>query len=206
MHETGASESPRCKSPSNLLDTKGGDNANASVIHRTNIDIPNGQTAANRSHVELLFSGLPEPIDLDLDLSTRTIYWTDRGDPPRGNSVNRAPMDTPTGFDPSDRKDQQIIATGLNEGIGIALDVKAKRMYFTDAGGSVCGANLDGSNKRVLLTGQGRLTGIAFVILRKGHPVPTVSICSLVPPSPAHLAATRNQRDTVRRLLRICSC
>jgi hypothetical protein len=39
-----------------------------------------------------LFDGLPEPIDLELDLKNRFIYWTDRGDPPRGNTVNRASM------------------------------------------------------------------------------------------------------------------
>jgi hypothetical protein len=34
--------------------------------------------------------GLPEPIDLELDLYNHMLYWTDRGDPPRGNTVNRA--------------------------------------------------------------------------------------------------------------------
>jgi hypothetical protein len=42
----------------------------ARVIHRANIDIPRGETAANRSDIEVLFEGLPEPIDMDLDLST----------------------------------------------------------------------------------------------------------------------------------------
>ena len=62
---------------------KGGDNANLGVIRRASIDIPNGETAANRSDIELLFDGLPEPIDMDLDLNTRMMYWTDRGDPPK---------------------------------------------------------------------------------------------------------------------------
>ena len=51
---------------------------------------PNGQSAANRTDIEVLFDGLPEPIDLELDLENRLLYWTDRGDPPRGNTVNRA--------------------------------------------------------------------------------------------------------------------
>jgi hypothetical protein len=29
-----------------------------------------------------------EPIDLELDLKNRMLYWTDRGDPPSGNTVN----------------------------------------------------------------------------------------------------------------------
>ena len=48
---------------------------------------------ANRKDIEVLYKDLPEPIDLDLDLENRMMYWTDRGDPPRGNTVNRAPMD-----------------------------------------------------------------------------------------------------------------
>jgi hypothetical protein len=41
----------------------------------------------------VLFDQLPEPIDLELDRANRVLYWTDRGDPPRGNTVNRAPID-----------------------------------------------------------------------------------------------------------------
>ena len=72
---------------------KGSDNAGQGRIFRANLEIPKGQTPANRNDIELLYENLPEPIDLDLDLANRTMYWTDRGDPPRGNTVNRAPMD-----------------------------------------------------------------------------------------------------------------
>ena len=72
---------------------KGPDNAGVGRIFRANTEIPKGETAANRSDIEVLFEGLPEPIDLELDLKNRLIYWTDRGNPPTGNSVSRAPMD-----------------------------------------------------------------------------------------------------------------
>ena len=72
---------------------KGPDNAGEGRIFRANLEIPKGQTPANRKDIEVLYEDLPEPIDLELDLANRTIYWTDRGDPPRGNTVNRAPMD-----------------------------------------------------------------------------------------------------------------
>jgi len=146
---------------------KGGDNANLGVIRRAGIDIPKGETAANRSDVEVLFDGLPEPIDMDLDLNTRMMYWTDRGDPPNGNTVNRAPMDLTGGFDPKNRKDLEILVTGLREGIGISLDLKGRRIFFTDLSGTVYAANLDGSGKKALLTGQGSLTGITFAELPK---------------------------------------
>jgi hypothetical protein len=45
------------------------------------------RTPPNRTDIEVLFDGLPEPIDLELDLKNRVLYWTDRGDPPRGNSL-----------------------------------------------------------------------------------------------------------------------
>ena len=37
-------------------------------IFRAGIEIPKGETAANRSDIEVFFDRLPEPIDLELDL------------------------------------------------------------------------------------------------------------------------------------------
>jgi hypothetical protein len=70
-------------------------------IFRAGLEVPQGESPAHRSDLEVLFDGLPEPIDMDLDLSARMMYWTDRGDPPRGNTVNRAVMDDP-GASPPD--------------------------------------------------------------------------------------------------------
>jgi hypothetical protein len=55
------------------------------------------------------------------------------------------------------------------EGIGLALDLKGGRMFVTDFAGSVYCANLDGSNQRTLLFGEGNLTGIAYVELPAGN-------------------------------------
>jgi hypothetical protein len=55
------------------------------------------------------------------------------------------------------------------EGIGLALDVKGGRMFITDFGGSVYGADLDGSNRRTLLFAEGNLTGIAFADLQSAY-------------------------------------
>jgi hypothetical protein len=140
---------------------KGPDNAGLGRIFRANLEIPKGQTPANRTDVELLYNDLPEPIDLDLDLANRMMYWTDRGDPPRGNTVNRAPMDPA----PGKRNDPEIVFTQLMEGIGLALDLANERMFMTDLGGSVYSANLDGSNKKTLFFALGNLTGIAYAEL-----------------------------------------
>ena len=83
--------------------------------------------------IELLYDNLPEPIDLDLDPVHQTLYWTDRGDPPRGNTVNRAPMNP----EAENGKEPEILFAHLMEGIGLALDLKGGRMFITDLGGSV---------------------------------------------------------------------
>jgi sugar lactone lactonase YvrE len=140
---------------------KGGTKAGQGRLCRANIEIPSGQTPANRQDIEVLYDGLPEPIDLDIDPATRILYWTDRGDPPRGNTVNRAPLDAPTGKRPT----PEILFSHLMEGIGLALDPKGGRMFITDFAGSVYSANLDGSNQQTLLFAQGNLTGIAYVEL-----------------------------------------
>lgn len=136
---------------------KGGDNAGLGTIRRANLNRAANEDAAPRSDIEVLFDGLPEPIDLDLDLSQRMIYWTDRG----SNTVSRAPIDPPSGVVPSARTDRQTVMSELKEAIGITLG--GGRMYVTDLGGNVYTARLDGSDKRTILTGQGSLTGIVFV-------------------------------------------
>src|SRR5580658_5842260 len=138
---------------------KGSDNAGEGRIFRASLEIPEGQTPGDRKDIELLYEGLPEPIDLELDLANRMIYWTDRGDPPRGNTVNRALMDPAQG---NGKKEPQIVFDHLMEGIGIALDLKGGRMFLTDLGGSVYSANLDGSNKKTVLAAEGNLTGIVY--------------------------------------------
>jgi DNA-binding beta-propeller fold protein YncE len=134
---------------------KGPSNAGQGRILRANIEIPKGASPTNRSDIEVLFDQLPEPIDLELDLANRVLYWTDRGDPPRGNTVNRAAIDK--------KAAPEILITHLMEGIGIALDVPGNRMFVTDLAGSVYSADLDGKNERNFLCArQGNLTGVAY--------------------------------------------
>jgi len=140
---------------------KGPDNAGRGRILRAGLELPGGQTPTNRRDIEVLYDRLPEPIDLDLDLGRRLMYWTDRGDPPRGNTVNRAPLDAP----PGGRPEPEIVVTHLMEGIGLALDPRGGRMFFTDLAGTVYSAQLDGSHGDVLAFAQGNLTGIAFINL-----------------------------------------
>jgi hypothetical protein len=123
-------------------------------IFRAGIDIARGQTSPKRLDVEVLFEGLTEPLDLELDLERHVLYWTDRGDPPRGNSVSRTPIDG--------HLNQQIVLGHMMEGIGIALDVRGDRMFVTDLAGSIYSARLNGSEKRPIAMAQGNLSGIAY--------------------------------------------
>ena len=134
---------------------KGADNGEQGRLFRAGLEIPKGETAANRSDIEVFFDHLPEPIDLELDVKNRVLYWTDRGDPPRGNTVNRASIDAKP-------RAPEIVVTHLMEGIGIALDVPHDRMFVTDFAGSIYSARLDGSGERNFLYAQGNLTGIAY--------------------------------------------
>jgi hypothetical protein len=141
---------------------KGPSDAGLGRILRAGIDPPAGQTAANRSDIEVIFKDLPEPIDLEIEHTSRTLYWTDRGDPPYGNTVNRAALDDIGSSEP------EIVLTHLMEGIGIALDPGNDRMFVTDLGGNVWAAALDGSGNRPIRAVQGNLTGIAYAELPDG--------------------------------------
>jgi sugar lactone lactonase YvrE len=140
---------------------KGGDNARSGTIKRANLDLPKGIDPARRTDVEVLFAGLPEPIDLELDLGKRHLYWTDRGD----DTISRAPMDRPRGVAADARKDREILVRGVSEAIGIALDLPRGRLYYTSLRGVVGTAALDGSGATSLLTDQGPMTGIAVAEL-----------------------------------------
>jgi len=140
---------------------KGPDNGGQGCIFRAGLEIPAGQNAVNRKDIAALFEGLPEPIDLELDLQNRHLYWTDRGNPPRGNTVSRTPLEG--------KLTQEIVLHDLMEGIGIALDVAGDRMFVTDLAGSVYCARLDGSQKRGIGFAQGNLTGVAYADTSTGN-------------------------------------
>lgn len=106
---------------------------------------------------ECLFDRLPEPIDLELDDEGQVLYWTDRGDPPRGNSLNRA-------FVGSEQVGKvEILATRFHEAIGLAIDRDERKAYVSDLAGGVYEVDLQSRKKKVLFPELGDLTGIALV-------------------------------------------
>ncbi len=132
----------------------------AKFILRTAFDVPAGQDAGSRTDVEQLVveSGSAEPIDIDLDLQQRTMYWTDRS----LNTVQRASMDLPAGQTAATRSDIVTVVSGLSTPIGISLDTSAGTMYFTELGGQVFQCNLDGSGEKNIGSSSGA-SGITHV-------------------------------------------
>ncbi|CCG85140.1 Putative uncharacterized protein [Taphrina deformans PYCC 5710] len=114
--------------------------------------------------VETLLRGLPEPIDLETCTvrGIKYLYWTDRGREPDGNSVNRCAV-----ADDGTVGEVEVLMRGFNETIGLAIDHSREFMYVTDLGGSIYKAKLDGSEKKVLVSGKEghHLTGIWYADL-----------------------------------------
>jgi len=128
-------------------------------ILRAGIDLPHGETAENRSDVEVLWDGLPEPIDLHVDGDW--LYWTDRGAPPDGNTLNRAPRPAAgeLGLSP------EILTGGFHEAIGLTVDGTAGPAYVSDLSGHIWLVPLPGGpagqeGPRVLVSVGEPVTGL----------------------------------------------
>jgi len=136
---------------------KGPSKAGKGRIFRAALKIPANHDPLHRQDIELLWGGLPEPIDLDLDTERGVLYWTDRGAPPKGNTLNRADISLLPHTEP------EILADGLEEAIGMALDLENHRVFFGDLGGTIYERTPDCPTKCLLYKADGRFTGIAYL-------------------------------------------
>lgn len=136
---------------------KGGADSGTGRILRAAIDLPDGADPADRPDIEILFDRLPEPIDLLVDHRRDTLYWTDRGRRPAGNTLNAARIG------PAGGSDHRILLRGLREGIGLCADAAGARLFVTDLlGGHVRRLDLGTGQVRTIRVGW-PLTGIALV-------------------------------------------
>ncbi|KAJ5674210.1 Dehydrogenase multihelical [Penicillium macrosclerotiorum] len=122
------------------------------------LDIPSGETAENRSDIRCLFDDLPEPIDIEIDSTTQTLYWTDRGEHPMGCALYRAYV----GGESIDMH-KVILARHFHEPIGLKLDRTNNIVYVADLGGSLYSVGLDDGMKVELVRNDGCYTGITLV-------------------------------------------
>lgn len=141
---------------------KGPAKAGKGRIFRAALDIPEGQKAIDRTDIELLWEGLPEPVDLDL--VGDWLYWTDRGAGATGNTLNRGrvPRLGERGAAP------QVLADGFAEAIGLFVDAFDGIAYVADLGGTIRRVRLpDGlsawADQRVVASLGEPVTGIAGV-------------------------------------------
>jgi sugar lactone lactonase YvrE len=134
-------------------------------ILRANIAMPAGENGGNRTDIEELFvfTGSATPIDLDVDLVNRRLYWTDR----MLGTVHRAGLDIPAGQTAASRTDAETLVEDLVETIGISLDIENDKMYFSELGGQVSEAALDGSGLRKDILTSGSATGVAIAHIPK---------------------------------------
>ncbi|PKY00359.1 hypothetical protein P168DRAFT_244397 [Aspergillus campestris IBT 28561] len=143
---------------------KGPSKSGQGRIFSANIMTPEGQSASSRDDIRCILGGLPEPIDLEVDEESKTLYWTDRGELPIGNSLNRLHLDqfghplpsmSPLGY--------ELLTRNLHEAIGLKLDLPNNNIYLTDLGGHLYRCDRDGKNKVTLLSDENRaFTGIVL--------------------------------------------
>ena len=136
---------------------KGPPKAGLGRIFRAGLALPYGTDPLNRNDIEMLWFLLPEPIDLELDLDSGYLYWTDRGAPPRGNTLNRASIIE------GSSKEVEILSEGLDEAIGLSLDLENQRVFFGDLGGNLYCRKFDSPERCILYSGKGRFTGMAYI-------------------------------------------
>ena len=97
------------------------------------------------------------------------MYWTDLGT----GKIQRANLDG-SGM-------EDLVTTGVIEPVRIALDVLARKIYWTEASPAdfmISRANLDGSNTEFLIEGLTSPSGIALAL--QPAAIPTVSEWGLV--------------------------
>ncbi|WP_454691229.1 hypothetical protein [Achromobacter aloeverae] len=138
-----------------LWTQKGPEKGGQGRIFSAGLDIPAGQTASTRTDIKMLLGNLPEPIDLEIDAENGVLYWTDRGAPPYGNSLNRARL-TPDGL-----ADPQVICVGFDEAIGLAVDAAAGAAFVADLAGHIWRVDL-ATGKQDPIFELGRITGIVL--------------------------------------------
>jgi DNA-binding ferritin-like protein (Dps family) len=71
---------------------KGGSKASDGTIYSASLDMPEGSTASDRKDIEIIQEKLPECIDLEMDDESGVLFWTDRGELPLGNTLNKKQM------------------------------------------------------------------------------------------------------------------
>jgi 3-hydroxyacyl-CoA dehydrogenase len=141
---------------------KGPSKAGKGRIFRANMSMPSGSSPTSRADAELLFDKLPEPIDLEYEPESQTLYWTDRGEYPLGNTLNKAYVGEAGG---EEEKKVVTLARHFHEAIGLKIDTVNRHVYLTDLGGTVYRVSMDGGEKKKIYETDSAYSGIALAHL-----------------------------------------
>ncbi|KAK8087498.1 hypothetical protein PG994_002472 [Apiospora phragmitis] len=143
---------------------KGPSKGDQGCIFKSPMEVAAGVKPEERPR-EVILGGLPEPIDLEIEEETQTLFWTDRGDPPRGNTLNRISLGELAAATAEKPVKSDILARRLHEAIGLSVDHKNTKAYVTDLAGGVYSIDLETKEKTVLFPELGDLTGVALAQL-----------------------------------------
>ena len=114
----------------------------ANNIKRANLD---------GTDVEIVVKDTDYPVDLAIDFKTRLLYWTAR----KAGSIYRTDIDgndvDGTGLTP--------VVTGIQTPIGVTIDRKNDKLYYTEVifsnqSGHIWQSDMDGNNARKIVTTQ----------------------------------------------------
>jgi hypothetical protein len=114
----------------------------------------------SKADVHVVLNHLPEPIDLGLDPVSNTLYWTDHGDLPFGDSVNVFNLDAVF----KGENGLRILVQCLRDGFGMPSGLEYGLMFFGDLMGGVYVSRWDGRENRTLFTDLGILPALSTLI------------------------------------------
>jgi len=134
---------------------KGGSKAGHGRIFSAGLDAPSDPSA--RKDIEVILEDLPEPIDLEFNDDDQILYWTDRGEIPFGNTLNKIKIGDQS-------SEHQIIANGFGEAIGLRLDKEKQCIYVADMSGRLWECATKPAPKKKIYEAAGHAyTGLAIV-------------------------------------------
>lgn len=111
------------------------------------------------SEISILFKDLPEPIDLEIDDNTGVLYWTDRGEVPFGNTLNKVSLD---GHGNPTSNKHTVVCQNFDEAIGAKL--YGNDMFVSDIGGTVSRVDL-GTGVKTIVFQDKNLSFTGLVVL-----------------------------------------
>ncbi|GME37420.1 hypothetical protein GTA08_BOTSDO08520 [Neofusicoccum parvum] len=141
---------------------KGASKAGQGRLMGARLEVPDGCGPAGRTDVRCLLEGLPEPIDLEVEEGEEAVWWTDRGEVPWGNTLNRLELGAVDGR-VGGVGDYRVVAQNFDEAIGLKIDGKNGVCYVADIGGTIWRCGLDGRKEKVYEDKNCAFSGLTVV-------------------------------------------